>query len=105
MPNRVKLTPFSDLLESSSYSEAYSSTSKGLSMTTHHVTLKVEADSVKVIPPTIESESLPLIPIQKSPPDEIIFSSEHTPQSRNSRLVGFERGAMPLQPFVGPREF
>jgi hypothetical protein len=74
-------------------------------MWTRHVTLKAESGSAEIIPPITESQSLPLIPVQKESPDEIIFSPEYTRQNRNSKLVGFERGSKRLQPFVGPKEF
>ena len=74
-------------------------------MSTNYVELKVETCSAKVTAPAIESEPLPPAPIQTGFPDEDTLSPEDTPQSRNSKLVGFERGAMRLQQFVGPKQF
>jgi hypothetical protein len=74
-------------------------------MSISYLALKAEADSAEVLTATTESKNLPPILIQKGSPDEIIVSSDYIPQSRNSKLVGFERGATPLQPFLGPKEF
>ena len=73
-------------------------------MSRRYLVQKAVANSAKVITSTIESGSLPLTSIQMSTPDEIVNSFEHTLQSHNFTLVGFERGAMRLQPFVGPKE-
>jgi len=73
-------------------------------MSTNYVELKVETCSAKVTAPAIESEPLPPTPIQTGFPEDTL-SPEDTPQSRNSKLVGFERGAMRLQQFVGPKQF
>ena len=70
-------------------------------MLTGHDLLKLEANSADQLTHTIESGSLLL-------QDKKISSSKlvATPRpNRNSRLVGFERGRRPLQPFVGPKEF
>jgi hypothetical protein len=76
---------------------------KELGMRTHHVTPEVETVPGKV--PTILIESLPPRPVQKVSPEKIIVGSEHDPQGRNSKLVGFERGAIHLQPLAGPEQF
>ena len=73
-------------------------------MSRRYLVQKAVANSAKVITSTIESGSLPLTSVQKRSPDEIVNSFEHTLQSRNFTLMGFERGAMRLQPFVGPKE-
>lgn len=72
-------------------------------MRTRHVTPEVEAVPGKVS--TIVIERSPLRPVQKISLEKIIISSEDDPRGRNSKLVGFERGAMRLQPFVGPKQF
>jgi len=74
-------------------------------MSTNYVELKVETCSTKVTTPAIESEPLLSAPIQTEFPGEDTLSPEDTPQGRNSKLVGFERGAMRLQQFVGPKQF
>jgi len=74
-------------------------------MSANYVELKVETCSTKVTTPAIEGKPLPPAPIQTEFPDEDTLSPEDTPQSRNSKLVGFERGALRLQQFVGPKQF
>jgi hypothetical protein len=74
-------------------------------MSNRPVTLKVESHSAGEPILTIESESLPLLPAQNSLPDQIVVAPMPASLSRNSKLVGFERGQMRLQPFVGPKEF
>ena len=74
-------------------------------MSNRHVTLKVDAHSAREPILTIESESLPLLPDQNSLPDQSVVAPMPASLSRNSKLVGFERGQRRLQPFVGPKEF
>ena len=74
-------------------------------MSNRHVTLKVESHSAVEPILTVESESLPLLPDQNSLPDQIVVTPMPASLSRNSKLVGFERGHRRLQPFVGPKEF
>jgi hypothetical protein len=66
---------------------------------------EVEAGSSNVITPTIESERLSPTLIQTGFPDGEILNPEDTSPGRNSKLVGFDRGAMRLQPYVGPKQF
>ena len=73
-------------------------------MSRRYLVQQAEAISAKVITSTIERGSSPLTSIQKRSPGEIVNSFEKTLQSHNFTLVGFERGAMRLQPFVGPKE-
>jgi len=74
-------------------------------MFTNYAELIVEAGSASVITPTIESERLSPAPIQTKFIDGVILNPEDASQSRNSRLVGFDRGTMRLQPYVGPKQF
>jgi len=74
-------------------------------MSNRHVTLKVESHSAGEPILTIESESLPLLPDQNSSLDKVVVTPMPASLSRNSKLVGFERGHRRLQPFVGPKEF
>jgi len=74
-------------------------------MSNRSVTLKVESHSAEQPILTIESESLPLLPDQNSLPDQSVVAPMPASLSRNSKLVGFERGQRRLQPFVGPKEF
>ena len=66
-----------------------------------HDLLKLEANSADQLTHTIESESL-LLQDQKISPGKFVATPK---PNRNSRLVGFERGHRPLQPFLGPKEF
>jgi hypothetical protein len=79
-------------------------------MFTRQITLRLEAGSADHLTHTIESEGLPSLQDQQgfpdqTVPDKSVVTPLPTPISRNSQLVGFERGRMRLQPFVGPKEF
>jgi hypothetical protein len=74
-------------------------------MHTNYAELEVETGSASVMTPAIESERSSSVLIQTGFPDAVIFNPEDASQRRNSRLVGFDRGTMLLQPFVGPKQF
>ncbi len=74
-------------------------------MFTTYAELKVKVGPTKVENSTNESERFPPTPLQTEFPDETGLSPEDTSQSRSSKLVGFERGTMRLQPFLGPKQF
>jgi len=103
--NRAWLTPFSAFLESSRSPEADSLTNKKTNMHTNYAELEVEAGSASVMTPAIESERSSPALIQTEFTDAVIFNPEGTSQRRNSRLVGFDRGTIRSQPYVGPKQF
>ncbi len=78
---------------------------KKLAMTTNPVTPKVKDGSADQFNHTIERESLSPLQDQKGYPAKTATTPMPAPISRNSKLVGFERGRRRLQPFVGPKEF
>ena len=74
-------------------------------MFTRQTKIKLDARSTEQLTTVIGSENLPLLPHQNRLPEGTVITLMHTPPSRNSKLVGFERGRNRLQPFVGPKEF
>jgi hypothetical protein len=69
------------------------------------ISLKLESGTANQHIHSFERESLPPLQSQKGFPDQTVVIALLTHVSRNSKLVGFERGCRPLQPFWGYEEF
>jgi hypothetical protein len=74
-------------------------------MSIKRATLKLAASSAGQFTHTIERESSSQLQDHRGFSDQTVIKHMPTPISRNSELVGFERGRRRLQPYVGPKEF
>jgi len=74
-------------------------------MTAKQITFEPQAAAADQMTHSNESERYPPIREQRKSPDVPVITPAPARVSRSSKLVGFERGRMNLQPFVGPKQF